>query len=61
MPANLIQYPTIRAEAAFAIYAAHAGRKQWSTRMAYLYCKRRNCLKLYRLACQLESAQKVGF
>lgn len=54
-------YTITRPEAAIAIYAAEHRRK-WGRWAAYMYCVRRGVpLGLYRLACQLEAAQKAGF
>lgn len=52
---------TISQVAADAIKAAK-GRRTWGSFMARAFCKKRQVpLSLYRLACQLEAAQKGGF
>ena len=41
---------------------AAKGRNSWGCFMAAAFCAKRNVpLGLYRLACQLEAAQKAGF
>jgi hypothetical protein len=41
---------------------AAKGRKSWGRFMAAAFCVKRNVPHgLYRLACQLEAAQKAGF
>lgn len=41
---------------------AAKGRRNWGAYMARAFCvKRAVPLSLYRLACQLEAAQKAGF
>lgn len=52
---------TISPVAANAVKAAK-GRRTWGSFMARAFCKKREVpLALYRLACQLEAAQKAGF
>lgn len=52
---------TISQVAADAVKAAK-GRRTWGSFMARAFCKNRNVpASLYRLACQLEAAQKAGF
>lgn len=52
---------TISQVAADAVKAAK-GRKNWGSFMARAFCAKRNVPpSLYRLASQLEAAQKAGF